>query len=282
MERRPNALVQPGGVGIAKDLQPRPCFDMMTMNANLALRIRHAEAYPFARPACSYLFADGRMQPLSDRAVDGRVPVVASGSNASPERLRAKFGIDEVIPVTRATLRDFAVVFAGHFTAYGAMPATLCPSIGACTEVWITWLTPLQHIVMHRSEGVIDRREVEQRYEYVDLVGLDLRLERGARVERAGAYLSRRMLAPAGEPIRFAEVLSSGAGFEARSERSMLRVAAALLDPETAFADFMARVLSGVGQRQALFQALSPFTVERTASLMAGGMVVSEPQLSAT
>ena len=90
-------------------------------------RIRHAESYPFARPSCSYLFKDGGMYPLPPNACAGRLPIVASGSNASPERLLAKFGKIETIPVTRAELRHFVVVFAGHFTAYGAIPATLCP-----------------------------------------------------------------------------------------------------------------------------------------------------------
>lgn len=222
------------------------------------------------------------MHPLPKNACRRRLPVVASGSNASPHRLAAKFGTGDAIPVTRATLHDFAVVFAGHFTAYGAVPATLCPCPGARTEVWITWLTAAQLTVMHRSEGVIDRREAEQRYDYVDLIGVDLRPERGARIEHAGAYLSRRMLAPAGEPIRFAEVPSSGAGFVARSERSILRLAAALLDPDTVFTDFMASVLSGVDQRQALFQALSPFAFERTAGSKAGGMAVPRQFSSAT
>ena len=230
---------------------------------DLTRRILHAENYPFARPACSYLFRGRMMFPLPLGATEDRLPVIASGSNASPTRLAAKFGDGEEIPVTRAELRHFAVVFAGHFTAYGAIPATLCPHRDAVTDVWITWLTPDQLQVMHRSEGVIGCREAMQRYDFVELIGIDLRPERMAPVDRAGAYLSRRMLAPAGEAIRFAEIVAAGNSLVARSHRSTLRHAAALLEPARPFHAFMDRVLSGVAERQTLFEQLTPYTIPR-------------------
>ncbi|MGI9500295.1 MAG: hypothetical protein ACR2P3_09665 [Geminicoccaceae bacterium] len=236
----------------------------ITEETDLAVRIRHAESYPFARPACSYLFEGGAMRPLPKGACHGRLPVIASGSNASPDRLAAKFGIGDVIPVTRAVLEGFAVVFAGHFTAYGAMPATLCPHQDASTTVWLTWLTSAQLSVMHQSEGVIGCREAEQRYDYAMLEGLDLHFEKELPITEAGAYLSRRMFAPHGRPMRFAEVLSGCCGLEAASQSAALRHAAALLYSSGAgFAGFMAKVLSSVEQRQALFQALTPYTIER-------------------
>jgi hypothetical protein len=234
---------------------------------DLSLRILHAESYPFARPACSYLFASGGMRPLPPDACRGRTPVLASGSNAAPERLAAKFGFNDEVPVTRAVLHDFVVAFAGHFTAYGAIPATLYPSPGAQTLVWITWLTTRQLELMHRSEGVIACREANQRYDYVKLESLDLRPEGVAPIGRAGAYLSRRMLAPHGTPVRFAEAPSKGGSLRAWSHPSTLRRAAAWLAPKQAFAVFMAEVLSGVERRQALFERLSPYTIDRPKEL---------------
>jgi hypothetical protein len=235
-----------------------------TSQLDISERIRHAEAYPFTRPACSYLFASGRVHPLSLDHLHGRIPVVAAGSNAAPERLAAKFGYEgEAIPVTPALLRDFAVVFAGHFTAYGAIPATLAPCPEACAKVWITWLTPPQLDIMHRSEGVTDGREVQQRYDYVDLRGLDLRPERLPAIDEAGAYLSRRMLAPAGHPIRCAEIVARSCPLEALPERAVLRLAHRLLDQTASFQTFMVRVLSDPDQRQALFHELTPHTIER-------------------
>lgn len=242
---------------------------------DLGARIRHAESYPFGRPACSYLFADHGMRPLPKDAHRDRHPIVASGSNASPQRLAAKFGEAETIPVTRGVLRDFAVVFAGHFTAYGAIPATLCPHPGCSSTVWITWLTSDQLTVMHRSEGVIGCREAEQRYDYAEIEGLDLELETGQRVSRAGAYLSRRMFATGDRPTRFAEVRTEGADLPSASQPVMLRKAAAVLDPGVDFVDFMAGVLAGVDRRQALFRALTPYTIDREEAWSDGPSAIS-------
>ena len=233
-------------------------------DVHLGERIRHALAYPFARPACSYLFSCGVMRPLSLEALEARIPVLASGSNSSPARLRSKFGeASDPIPVTRATLRDFAVVFAGHFTGYGAVPATLYPCSGATTQVWITWLTPGQLSIMHRSEGVIDCREAEQRYDYVVLQDLGLEGEIGGRPGEVGAYLARRMLAMGGRPLRFAEVMSKGCALKALNQRGALRLAHQFLDPGMSFRCFMAKVLSHAEARQVLFRRLAPFTIER-------------------
>ncbi|MGI9508322.1 MAG: hypothetical protein ACR2QJ_03110 [Geminicoccaceae bacterium] len=240
--------------------------------ADLASRIRHAQSYPFARPACSFLFEGGIMQPLRRDSCLGRTAVIAAGSNASPARLAAKFGDGASIPVERAELDGFTVVFAGHFTAYGAMPATLCPHPGARTTVWITWLTPEQLSIMHRSEGVIGCCEAAQRYDYAALDGLDLRLDSARSIDKAGAYLSRRMFAPQARPIRLAEVSSERCTFRAASHPSVLREAAGHLDPETGFGDFMTEVFAGIDQRQALFERLTPFTIEREKA-WPGGML---------
>lgn len=232
--------------------------------SDLADRIRHACAYPFARPASSYLFADGGMQPLSIRSMAGRIPVLASGSNASPARLAAKFGSDHgCIPVIRAVLHDFVVVFAGHFTSYGAIPATLARHHGARTMIWVTWLTHDQLAIMHRSEGVIGCREVEQRYDYVELENLKLLPEGMTAIKKAGAYLSRRMLAPDERPIRFAEVYSENCSLMALPEHATLHLVHRLLDPDVCFSSFMLGVLRGIDHRQVLFQSLLPHTLER-------------------
>lgn len=231
--------------------------------ADLADRIRHAESYPFARPASSYLFVGGVVRPLSTDVFEGRFPILAVGANASPDRLAAKFDGDDVIPVMRATINDFVIVFAGHFCGYGAIPATLYPCPGAHTRIWINWLTPAQRQIMHRSEGVIDHREAAPRYDYIELDGLDLRPDGLPPITRAGAYLSRRMLAPDGAPLRFAEVFSGGSDFQANSQPSILRWVHRQLDPAVGFHDFMARVLHGADQRQALFQALRPYSIDR-------------------
>jgi len=203
------------------------------------------------------------MRPLGERDWEDRLPVIASGSNASPNRLAAKFGTEVSIPVTRAGLENFAVVFAGHFTAYGAIPATLHRSKGAITEVWITWLTSSQLDIMHRSEGVIGCREAEQRYDYVELYGLRIETSPAPPIDRAGAYLSRRMLAPEGDPLRLAEIKASNPSLKAWSHPAALRLAAGILAPERPFESFVADIFQGARHRQSLFQALTPHTFSR-------------------
>lgn len=203
------------------------------------------------------------MQPLPKNSHKGRFPIVASGSNAAPARLLAKFGRLHCIPVTRATLHNFAVVFAGHFTAYGAIPATLCPHPGAHTETWITWLTPDQLTIMHQSEGVMGCREAMQRYDFVELDGIELNPEHLPPVSSAGAYLARRMLAPDGAPVRFAEVPAKNGELRARSHNATLRLAAGLLEPAMPYDAFMHRVLSKADARQTLFEKLTPYTLQR-------------------
>lgn len=272
MERRRGGLVQPGSTRCdCIRLQKSAMLAIMTAEIteppDLAHRIRHAESYPFARPSCSYLFAGGGMRPLrpeaSPDACEGRIPILAVGANASPDRLAAKFDNDDVIPVMRATLSDFVIVFAGHFCSYGAIPATLHPCPGAQTRIWINWLTPEQLMIMHRSEGVIDWRETEPRYDYVELDDLDLRPDSMPAMDRAGTYLARRTLAPEGAPMRFAEIFAAVGDFRANSQPSILRWAHRQLDPAVGFRDFMAQVLHGADQRQALFHALRPYTIDR-------------------
>ena len=115
---------------------------------------------------------------------------------------------------------------------------------------------------MHRSEGVIGCREAMQRYDYVELAGIDLRPEHMEPVELAGAYLSRRMFAPAGEAIRFAEIAAISS-LEAHSHRSTLRRTAVILEPEWPFDAFMDHVLKGVDERQTLFERLAPYSISR-------------------
>jgi len=55
-------------------------------------------------------------------------PVLAYGSNASVQQLRREFSgftTFTFIPVIKAKLYNFGVVYSAHFSAYGAVPLTL-------------------------------------------------------------------------------------------------------------------------------------------------------------
>ena len=147
-------------------------------------------AYPYAREPGPYLFVNGAAYPyvdlstdllahasvqigsatvsvpdllksldLADRIARPRTAVIGYGSNATVSALTRKYTAPAlrgpaVIPVTRAMLRDRDVVWSPHLVFNGAMPATIAPSSGTVTEVWINWLDDVELKRMHDSEGV--------------------------------------------------------------------------------------------------------------------------------
>ena len=105
-------------------------------------RIRHAKSYPFPVPGESFLYDNGVTRALEpERMVrDGRTPVLAAGSNQSPEQIHRKFGDmagDVVVPSQRGRLHDFDVVYAAHLARYGSVPATFQASPGTLVTVFV-------------------------------------------------------------------------------------------------------------------------------------------------
>ena len=152
-------------------------------------KLARAKGYPYAAPSHSYLYINGTaheidgfdgdpvtngeiyvgdelmpatkfLRRLGVHAPDGldrRVAVIASGSNAAPEQLKRKFKTmddDVIIPVMRAGLGDFDVVYAAHFTGYGAIPATLQTSPGTTAEIAVLYLNDAQLARMHETENL--------------------------------------------------------------------------------------------------------------------------------
>lgn len=169
-----------------------------------------AKAYPFAVPEESYVFRDGAAAPLGAAAPEafaGRTAVLAHGSNRSPDQLRRKFGREAEIPVTRAWLADYDVVYSAHVTQYGSIAADLrhAPGVSAC--VYVTWLSEAQLARMHETElgG--------ENYRYGVLERIELRLEAGPAggLREAQVYLSSRgCLAAEGRPQGLAAVEANG------------------------------------------------------------------------
>lgn len=164
-------------------------------------RLSLAKGYPYEAPASSYLFRAGAMEAPTERnwhpeIFEERHPVIAHGSNRSPEQLKRKFREgkgaaalhgDDRIPVTRARLQDYDVVYSAHITRYGAVAANLQRSPGAAVELFVTWLTDRQLAWMHETElgG--------ENYQFGHLrdVRVDLDAGPSAQLTHVGAYLSR-------------------------------------------------------------------------------------------
>ena len=147
----------------------------------------HAKAYPFLAPDHSYVFEAGQWSPLESDGFDvnGRTPVLAAGSNQSPEQLARKYAeLPEIgsIPVVRGRLTDFDVVYAAHLADYGSMPATFQNSPGTTVSVFITWFTDPQLDRMHATEG---------NYSYDRLTDLWLETDLGQSPQEVFVYTAK-------------------------------------------------------------------------------------------
>ncbi|WP_370324499.1 hypothetical protein [Euzebya sp.] len=154
-----------------------------------------AHAYPGTWPDRAVVVDGDRVVPLprSPHGTDGRTPIVAIGSNACPAQIHAKT-LGGPVVLTPTVLRDHLVVYAGHMTSYGAIPATVTPWPGASCAVFVSWLTDDQHAVMDTSEG--------PNYERVQLPTDDGPLP---------GYRARTGLTTAGSrPIRVAGITADG------------------------------------------------------------------------
>ncbi len=232
-------------------------------------RLARATGYPFPAPPHSYLFVDGvvheivepgrdpvhdgrlrdgdavapaaallRRLDIADAArLDDRVPVIAHGSNASPEQLARKFGHIEggvVIPVIKAWLADHDVVYATHFTRYGAIPATLERSPGTSVELAVTFLSAPQLALMHDTEIAAVN------YVYGRLDRIRLALDGLGDRDTAFVYLTLHgALAPGGAPLALAARAARGRAFAALTMDAMLGFARDEVAPGMALDDFI-------------------------------------------
>jgi len=124
--------------------------------------------YPFDVPSYSFRWSADRVTPVSssqhvDELSAGRHPVLAIGSNASPDQLTRKFNDPRFtdpsspegsIPVLTAVVDDVDVVYGAHLAWYGSLPATLLETTGARAHVYLTWLTDRQMERMNETEGL--------------------------------------------------------------------------------------------------------------------------------
>ena len=252
--------------------------------------IQHARQYPFAIPAHSYLYLDGRhwkldmkaggnlleavvhhngkTEPLASIAesVDldsasllaSRVAVLSLGSNASPDQLGRKFSAlpkPVFIPVIRGQLLDFDVVYSAHITRYGSVPAALAASTGTQVQVFINLLDESQLEVMHHTESV------GRNYAFSRLEGIKLELEGGAIMDEICFYRSRHgVLKECDHPIALAAIPALGRSYPALNEAEALAWVRDKLAPDTGLDEFIAANIASAELRQRRIDALSAFS----------------------
>lgn len=180
-----------------------------------AERLLLALDYPYAAPARSYLFADGREQPIEAADFRGRRPVLAHGSNRSPAQLLRKFGCQAEIPVTYAWLDGYDVVYAAHVTRYGAISSTLSRAPDCRVRVALTWLSEAQLVRMHETEGAAS-------YPFGRLDAVALEPEDGPAAGALYCYVNAfGSLAESGRPLGLALLSAEGRPHKAALQRDL-------------------------------------------------------------
>lgn len=216
--------------------------------ADVAELVRRAEDYPFDPPLESFVFGGDP----AELALDGRIPVLAAGSNASPQQLARKFGPHAgAIPVLRALLYDRVVVYSAHFSSYGAVPATLAEAPGSASLVFVTWLDESQLEVMHASEAT------GRNYDFVELE-MTAEVDRVGRIERAFAYLSRAgPLRLRARPVRLAEIPTAACPWPALFQAALLRLLHRRLAADRSYEAFVAELVRDEAYRARATRALA-------------------------
>ena len=225
-----------------------------------------AQSYPFGIPDHSYLYENGGISRLREGGFDRdrRRPVLAAGSNQSPEQLARKFaafpaGPASRIPAQRATLADFDVVYAAHLARYGSVPATLQISPGTGVTVFVLWLDEAQLAHMHRTE---------MNYTFDRLDGISITFENGRTLQGAFSYSAKAgCLELAGSCASLAEIPASGRNFPALSQDQALAAVRDRLAPGCALETFIQDHVDDAALRRARSAALGaaaiPFAFPR-------------------
>lgn len=185
-------------------------------------RLARAFGYPYPIPDTSYVVADGGWQVLNpaDAAAhrDNRTPVLAVGSNQSPEQILRKFQGPDWGPIAceKCALVDFDTVFSAHITAYGSVAAALHSSPGTTVNLFVNWLDDAQLEAMHPTELGHDN------YVYARLMDIALKIENGPTLSDVYFYRGNTgAYAPLGSPIPLAEIDANKRKWSAMEQREV-------------------------------------------------------------
>jgi hypothetical protein len=184
--------------------------------------LKRALAYPYATPDRSYLYLDGEARELPGGGSDlsARTPLLSYGANCAPDALARKLaslpGVE--MPVLRAELAGFDIVYSAHVSPYGAVPATLLESPGTTAPVFVIHPTAEQRALLTVSEP---------NYDLVEVDGI-------------AAYRSKHgCLAIGGSPVALAAVRSAGRTLPELDEPAVLEHVRQLVAPDVDLEAFL-------------------------------------------
>lgn len=188
--------------------------------------LRRALDYPYAVPERSYLYRAGEARELpGDLNLTDLSPLLAYGANASPEALARKLApsTEQAMPVLRAELAGFDVVYSAHVSPYGAIPGTLFASAGTVAPVFVIYPSAEQLRLLTATEPNYELRRLER---------IDCRVETVGGLTEVDAYLSRHgCLRLEGSEVGLAAVAATGRTLPALDQRQVLERVRDLLQP---------------------------------------------------
>jgi hypothetical protein len=207
--------------------------------------VRRALAYPYAPPAGSFVQVGERTEPVPPGGADlsGRRALLSYGANAAPEALTRKLAALEPrpLPVLRAELTGFDVVYSAHVTRYGAVPAALVPSPGTTVSVHLVFPDGEQLAALAATEG--------RNYELQRLADFTCELELGdAGPDEIDAFISVHgpLLRDSG-PIALAAIPARARRFPALTTPEVIDLVRAQLTPELDLTGFVLRTVEHGG-----------------------------------
>lgn len=203
-------------------------------------RLRRATAYPYAIPKRSFTQLGPRTTELRELPdLSDRRPLLAYGSNAAPEALIRKLAAEEPalpLPLIRAELRDFDVVYSSHLSPYGAVPATLEPSPGTAVVAFVAYPTEGQRRLLSATEP---------NYEPQRLSGVRCRPELGDPPTELDVFLSRHgRLVLDGSPQALSAIPAMGRTLPELSEPEVLERVRVAAFPDFALEQLVAKAVA--------------------------------------
>lgn len=126
---------------------------------------REPEDYPWPVPASTgQVTATGfdESPALDAHLLTGRTPVVAVGSNASPQVLRDKLRahLEAGVPIQPVRVSGLSVGHSAHISRPGFVAAAPARTPGRNADVCLTWLTTDQLTVIDATEPNYHRRKL--------------------------------------------------------------------------------------------------------------------------
>ena len=207
----------------------------MAHSEEMAAILRRALTYPYATPGRSYLYLEGAAEELPDGSPDlaERTPLLSYGANAAPEALALKLASlpGVAMPVLRAELEHFDVVYSAHVSPYGAVPATLVESPGTRAPVFVVYPTAEQLALLTAQE---------LNYDLIIFSEVSCRLEDGTVVTELAGYRSKHgPLALDGSEVALAAVRSRGRTLPELDQPAVLERVRVHLEPALELEEFI-------------------------------------------